>query len=194
VGHEREGFALSWSPFYEGHLATGGEDTTVKTWDIKSGFSKTNKTISPAKTYTIHTATVNDIQYHPIHAHLIGSASDDYTWQVIDTRMETSKKALWRSVAHADAVNSIAFHPEFDSLLATGSADKSIGIWDLRNFEKPLHSLQAHKGDVMSLQWHPQDASILASSGNDRRILLWDTSKIGDEQTEEEAEDGPPEL
>jgi histone-binding protein RBBP4 len=88
----------------------------------------------------------------------------------------------------------IAFHPEFDSLLATGSADKSIGIWDLRNFEKPLHSLQAHKGDVMSLQWHPQDASILASSGNDRRILLWDTSKIGDEQTEEEAEDGPPEL
>ncbi|KAJ4411490.1 Histone acetyltransferase type B subunit 2 [Didymella pomorum] len=194
VGHELEGFALSWSPFYEGHLATGGEDVTVKTWDIKSGFSKTNKTISPAKTYTHHTATVNDIQYHPIHAHLIGSASDDKTWQVIDTRMETTKKALWRSVAHADAVNSIAFHPEFDSLLATGSADRTIGIWDLRNFEKPLHSLQSHKEAVMSLQWHPQDAAILASSGNDRRILIWDTSKIGDEQTEEEAEDGPPEL
>jgi len=60
--------------------------------------------------------------------------------------------------------------------------------------EKPLHSLQAHRSDVIGLQWHPQDAAILASSSYDRRVLLWDTSKIGDEQTEEEAEDGPPEL
>ncbi len=78
--------------------------------------------------------------------------------------------------------------------MATASADKTIGVWDLRNFEKPLHSLQAHRSDVIGLQWHPQDAAILASSSYDRRILLWDLSKIGDEQTEEEAEDGPPEL
>jgi len=79
-------------------------------------------------------------------------------------------------------------------MLATGSADKSVGIWDLRNIDKKIHSLQSHRSDVIGLQWHPQDAAILASSSYDRRVLLWDFSKIGSEQTEEEQEDGPPEL
>ena len=64
----------------------------------------------------------------------------------------------------------------------------------MRNFDKKLHSLQNHASDVIGLQWHPQDAAILASSSYDRRICLWDLSKIGSEQTAEEAEDGPPEL
>ncbi|KAB2111071.1 Histone acetyltransferase type B subunit 2 [Alternaria gaisen] len=194
VGHSKEGFGLSWSLLKEGHLVTGNEDTTVKTWDIKSGFSKSNKTISPMATYNVHSATVNDVQYHPIHNFLIGTASDDLTWQIIDTRMETHKKALYRKEAHDDAVNCISFHPEFEGTFATGSADKSVGIWDMRNFDKKLHSLQNHASDVIGLQWHPQDAAILASSSYDRRICLWDLSKIGSEQTAEEAEDGPPEL
>lgn len=194
VGHDKEGFGLAWSPLNEGHLVTGSEDNTVRTWDIKSGFSKANNTINPTTTYTIHSATVNDVQYHPIHSFLIGSASDDLTWQVIDTRMATTKRALYRKEAHADAVNCVAFHPEFEMTMATGSADKSIGLWDLRNFDKKLHSLQNHKDQVMSLQWHPQDSAILASSSYDRRICMWDLSKIGDEQTPDEMEDGPPEL
>ncbi|KAF2113568.1 WD40-repeat-containing domain protein [Lophiotrema nucula] len=194
VGHEKEGFGLSWSPLLEGHLATGNEDTTVRTWDIKSGFSKGNKTIEPTATYTVHSATVNDVQYHPIHNFLIGSVSDDLTWQVIDTRMETHKVALYRKEAHADAVNSIAFHPEFEVSMATGSADKSIALWDLRNFERKLHTIQGHKDQIIGLQWHPQDSAILASSSYDRRICMWDLSKMGDEQTPDEMEDGPPEL
>lgn len=31
-GHTSEGFGLSWSPAKEGHLATGMEDATVRTW------------------------------------------------------------------------------------------------------------------------------------------------------------------
>ena len=194
VGHTKEGFGLSWSPLLEGHLVTGNEDTTVKTWDLKSGFAKGNKSISPTASYSVHSATVNDVQHHPIHSFLIGTASDDLTWQVIDTRMQTHKKALYSKMAHNDAVNCIAFHPEFDVTFATGSADKSIGIWDLRSFDKKLHALQSHCDAVIGLQWHPNDAAILASSSYDRRILMWDLSKIGEEQTPEEAEDGPPEL
>ncbi|KAF2260611.1 WD40 repeat-like protein [Lojkania enalia] len=194
VGHEKEGFGLSWNPLLEGHLATGNEDTTVRTWDIKNGFSKGNRSIEPTATYTHHSATVNDVQYHPIHSFLIGSVSDDLTWQVIDTRVPYHHKALYRKEAHADAVNCIAFHPKWESMLVTGSADKSVALWDLRNFDKKLHAFQNHKDSVIGLQWHPQDQSILASSSYDRRICMWDLSKIGDEQTPEEMEDGPPEL
>lgn len=34
----------------------------------------------------------------------------------------------------------------------------------------------------------------MASSGTDRRLHVWDLSKIGEEQSSEDAEDGPPEL
>ena len=32
LGHEAEGFGLSWSPHEAGHLATGSEDQTVRLW------------------------------------------------------------------------------------------------------------------------------------------------------------------
>ncbi len=194
VGHEKEGFGLSWSALKEGHLATGNEDMTVKTWDLKSGFSKGNTSIASTATYNVHSATVNDVQYHPHYDFLIGTASDDLTWQIIDTRMPTYKKAIYRKQAHEDAVNSIAFHPKIDTMFATASADRTIGLWDMRNFDRTLHTLQGHRGDVVGIQWHPTDAAVLASSGYDRRINLWDISLIAQEQTPEEAEDGPPEL
>ncbi|KAF2705877.1 WD40 repeat-like protein [Pleomassaria siparia CBS 279.74] len=195
AGHTKEGFGLNWSPLLEGHLVTGNEDETVKTWDVRSGFTKGNKSIQPTATYTIHSATVNDVQYHPSYSFLIGTVSDDRTWQAIDTRQEQHKKALWsKEAAHADAVNCLAWHPEFDVTLATGSADKTIGLWDIRNFDKKLHSLEDHADMVVGLQWHPQDAAILASSGYDRRIAYWDVTRIGEEQAPDDAEDGPPEL
>ncbi|KAF2202631.1 WD40 repeat-like protein [Delitschia confertaspora ATCC 74209] len=194
VGHEREGFGLDWSPHLEGHIVTGNEDHTVRVWDTKAGFSKGNRTIQPTATYTHHSAIVNDVQYHPIHSFWIGTVSDDLTWQLIDTRQESHKRALYRKEAHSDAVNCLAFHPKFETLLATGSADKTIGLWDLRNFSKKIHTFQNHQDSVVKLQWHPHDDAILASSSYDRRVCMWDSSKIGDEQTPEEAEDGPPEL
>lgn len=134
------------------------------------------------------------MQYHPVHAQWIGTVSDDLTWQVIDMRMAGYQKALYKKEAHTDAINCLAFHPKFESILATGSADKTIALWDLRNFDTKIHSYEGHRDPVVNLEWHPQDDAILASSSYDRRICMWDASKIGDEQTEDEAEDGPPEL
>lgn len=34
IGHEAEGFGLSWSPHIAGHLATGSEDQTVRLWYV----------------------------------------------------------------------------------------------------------------------------------------------------------------
>jgi histone-binding protein RBBP4 len=195
TGHQKEGFGLGWSPLREGHLVTGNEDTTVKTWDLKAAYAKNKTSLEATSTYTVHSATVNDVQYHPIHEMWIGTASDDLTWKVIDTRMATHQQALYsKQQAHQDAVNCIAFHPEIEHIVATGSSDKKVGIWDLRNYDKKIHELDAHKADVMSLQWHPQDQAILGSASYDRRICFWDMSKIGEEQTPEEIEDGPPEL
>lgn len=47
---------------------------------------------------------------------------------------------------------------------------------------------------ILQVQWSPHNETILASSGTDRRLHVWDLSKIGEEQSAEDAEDGPPEL
>ena len=86
------------------------------------------------------------------------------------------------------------FNPTWDVIAATASSDKTVALWDLRNFKEKTHSFQHHKDEVIKLEWHPKLKHILASGSYDRRILMWNLSKIGEEQTEEEAEDGPPEL
>jgi histone-binding protein RBBP4 len=165
--------------------------------DTKGGFSKSSRTLTPVSTYKYHHATVNDVDHHAVHQHWIGTVSDDLSWKLIDTReAPSSKPARDVANAHTDAINSIAFHPDpdYNMLVATGSADKSIGLWDLRNTEQKIHSFEFHRHEVISLQWHPHSANILASSSNDRRICFWDLGDVGKEQTPEEAEDGPPEL
>ncbi|KAL1959443.1 hypothetical protein VTO42DRAFT_2246 [Malbranchea cinnamomea] len=194
LGHTKEGFGLSWSPHAAGHLATGSEDATVRLWDLNS-YTKGNKAIKPFRTYTHHTAIVNDVQHHPLHSSLIGTVSDDITLQIIDVReSDTTRSAASAKDQHKDAINAIAFNPAAETVLATGSSDKTIGLWDLRNLKSKLHSLECHQEMVTSVAWHPFEEAVLASASYDRRVMFWDLSRAGEEQTQEDAADGPPEL
>jgi len=163
--------------------------------DIKD-FQKENTTLSPTRGFTHHSSVVNDVQFHPHHGkNLFGSVSDDKTFCLVDLRSTSDSKPAIRIEAHSDAVNSLAFHPKQDVLLATGSADRTIGIFDVRfPGHGKIHALEGHKDMVNKVEWHPTDAAILASSADDRRIIFWDLSRAGAEQTPEDAEDGPPEM
>lgn len=196
-GHSKEGFALEWNPFIEGQLLSGSEDQTVMLWDLQRDFTLDTKTITPAKTFKHHSATVNDVQYHPIHGqNLFGSVSDDLTMQLIDMRKPANEgPAIIFKNAHQDAINTLAFHPTLDKLFATGSQDKTIGVFDLRFPDHgKIHSLEGHQDNITKVDWHPTDSAILASSSDDRRVIFWDLSRAGMEQTPEDAEDGPPEM
>jgi histone-binding protein RBBP4 len=96
--------------------------------------------------------------------------------------------------AHPSDINCISFSPKDEFLLATGGSDGIVKLWDLRNLSHSLHDLVGHKSGVYQLNWSPFDETILASSSEDRRVNIWDTSRIGEEQSPEDAEDGPPEL
>jgi histone-binding protein RBBP4 len=52
----------------------------------------------------------------------------------------------------------------------------------------------SHRDVYMQIGWSPDNPTVLASCGADRRLNIWALHKIGDAQTDEEAEDGPPEL
>ena len=106
----------------------------------------------------------------------------------------TTTAALVAEHAHSDAINSLAFNPASEVLVATTSADKTIAVWDMRNVSEKVHTLEGHNDAVTSLSWHPHESTVLGSSSYDRRIIFWDLSKIGEEQLPDDQEDGPPEL
>lgn len=140
-----------------------------------------------------HSAIVNDVQHHPYHQALIGTVSDDLTCQILDLRVAVDAATL-KTRGHEDAINALSFNPASEYILATASADKTVGLWDLRNFQRKLHSLEGHQDAVTSLSWHPFEEAILGSASYDRRIMFWDLSRVGEEQAPDDQEDGPPEL
>lgn len=71
---------------------------------------------------------------------------------------------------------------------------QTVALWDMRNLKMRLHTCEGHQDQVYQIGWNPQNETILASSSGDRRVHVWDLSRIGEEQSPEDAEDGAPEL
>merc|ERR1711980_70910 len=105
-----------------------------------------------------------------------------------DTRSSVTSRPSHTVDAHTAEVNCLSFNPYSEFILATGSADKTVALWDLRNLKLKLHSFESHKDEIFQVQWSPHNETILASSGTDRRLHVWDLSKIGEEQTAEDQE------
>ena len=81
-----------------------------------------------------------------------------------------------RLEGHSGSVNSVAFSPD-GKLLASGSSDKRIGLWDISDPSKPrlIKRLEGHSGSVNSVVFSP-DGKLLASGSSDKRIGLWNIS------------------
>lgn len=193
TGHKNEGYGLSWSQQQEGFLLSGSDDAQICVWDVK-GATQSNRSLPALHIYAGHGGVVEDVAWHPKHGSLFGSVGDDRKLIIWDIRKE-GEAANDKSVeAHSAEVNCLAFNPFNEHVLATGSADKTVALWDMRNLSKKLYLLDSHTEEVSQVGWSPHHETILSSSGADRRLMVWDLSRIGDEQSPEDAEDGPPEL
>jgi len=192
-GHMKEGYGLCWNPHEQGHLLSGSDDSLICSWDITQG-TKTSHVVSAKETFVGHTSVVEDVAYHCHHPQLFGSVGDDCKLMIWDLRDGRNDKAKHTVDAHNKEINCLAFNPFAENLLATGSADHTVALWDMRSLKTKLHSFEGHTEEVYQVQWSPFNETILASASLDRRVNFWDMSKIGEEQSAEDAEDGPPEL
>jgi len=58
-------------------------------------------------------------------------------------------------LAHDAEVNSISFNPFGEMVFITGSSDKTVAMWDLRNLKQALHKFVGHTDQVYQIQWSP---------------------------------------
>merc|ERR1719457_168804 len=196
INHEGEVNRARFMPQNPQIIATKtptSDDHTICLWDIKSA-AKEAKQLDAKNVFNGHSDVVEDVSWHLLHESLFGSVADDHKLMIWDTRRGGNSKPSHTVDAHTAEVNCLSFNPYSEFILATGSADKTVALWDLRNLRVKLHSFESHKDEIFQVQWSPHNETILASSGTDRQLHVWDLSKIGEQQTADEAADGPPEL
>ena len=84
---------------------------------------------------------------------------------------DIQKQSMVRSMTgHAYRVGACAWS---NSLVASGSKDKSIKVRDVRAQSNYIQDLQSHKQEVCGLRWSPHDDKVLASGGNDNKLMIW---------------------
>ncbi|KAJ7597291.1 WD40 repeat-like protein [Mycena floridula] len=191
TGQTKEGYGLAWNPCKQGHVLGASEDMTVCHWDINS-YSKAKTSIDATNTFRGHTSVVGDVDWHATQENIFASVSDDKTLKIWDVR--TPGAPTMDIQAHDREILCVAFSLAQEHLLITGSADQTVILHDVRVPTKKLHSFESHEDEVLHLAWSPHNPTVFASASSDRRINIWDLSLIGQEQTPDDQEDGPPEL
>ncbi len=90
-------------------------------------------------------------------------------------RTRYASQGAWRGeiAGHTDAVLSLAFKPG-EYLLASGSDDKTVRIWNLADANNLRHvrTLKGHASRVWAVAWSP-NGQTLASAGDDGTVRLW---------------------
>ena len=147
-------------------LSLGGS-RTLRAWDVDTGAERwqTEVDIFSPSALAIASHDTRFVAYAGgvlfLQPHIGMSYTDDG-----DTRGHLH--------GHTNQVNALAFKPG-SAILASGSDDDTIRLWDLTWNAwrtRSIRTLRGHKKDVEAVAWSP-DGMLLASGSKDRTVRLW---------------------
>uniref|UniRef100_A0A2P2KMA2 Protein HIRA n=2 Tax=Rhizophora mucronata TaxID=61149 RepID=A0A2P2KMA2_RHIMU len=170
-------------------FATGGGDHKVRIWNMKSvsrDLENTESTNRLLATLRDHFGSVNCVRWAK-HGRYVASGSDDQVILVHEWKrgsgttefgsgeppdVENWKVAMTLRGHTADVVD-LNWSPD-DSILASGSLDNTIHIWNMSNGICTA-VLRGHSSLVKGVAWDPI-GSFIASQSDDKTVIIWRTS------------------
>ncbi|KAI1501916.1 WD40-repeat-containing domain protein [Biscogniauxia marginata] len=181
---------LSFYPFDSAAFLSTSYDQTLKLWSTEGAQLSASFSLG-TKVYT-HAIS-------PIASHLLVACGTQHpAVRLVDLRSGSNVQSL---TGHGGAVLATAWSPRHEHVIATGSVDGTVKVWDIRraggvigmlDHEDSLGlyyngllgadgkvriraSAKAHAAPVNALTW-TDDGGYIVSAGHDRRIRVWDAA------------------
>ncbi|EPS62095.1 hypothetical protein M569_12697, partial [Genlisea aurea] len=162
--------AVAWNHFAPEVLLSGSFDHTVVMRDGKSPSHDGFK-------WSV-ASDVESLAWDPHSEHSFVVSLENGTVAGFDIRTATSdsfseSKPVFTLHAHEKAVSTVAYHSSFPNLLATGSMDKTVKLWDLSNQPTCVGSRKAKAGAVFSISFSVDNPFVLAMGGSNGKLQVW---------------------
>uniref|UniRef100_A0A0D6R4C8 Anaphase-promoting complex subunit 4-like WD40 domain-containing protein n=1 Tax=Araucaria cunninghamii TaxID=56994 RepID=A0A0D6R4C8_ARACU len=165
--------AVAWNSNQATVLLSGSFDRSVVMTDMRAPTHPGIRWPVPAD--------VESLAWDPHTDHSFVVSLEDGTVRGFDIRGTASaaddgSKPIFTLHAHDKAVCTISYNPAAPNLLATGSMDKMVKLWDMTN-NQPLciASINPKIGAVFSACFSRDSPFLLASGGSKGVLHVWDT-------------------
>lgn len=170
---------VQWYPVDTGMFTSSGGDCQLKIWDTNC-LKLADKFLFEGLVYSHHMSGI------ACKHCLIAVACHRSSVKLVDIK---SGSAAHQLKGHVGSVYAVQWSSRDEFLLATGSADKKVMLWDIRQSKGCLMSLDqhnsshstnskervAHDGTVNAISF-TQDGLHLVTFGSDCQLRLWDTA------------------
>ncbi|KAH7413630.1 WD40-repeat-containing domain protein [Phaeosphaeria sp. MPI-PUGE-AT-0046c] len=175
TGHNGIVHAVAYSSGSQSYILTGSSDRTIRLYNPQkappSSVAPTTSNAYPpglVNKYSAHGYEVLSIDVNAANDRFVSTGGDKtiFIWDV------QTAQTIRRYTGHAGRVNRGVFGGDEDSIIATGSFDGTVKVWDVKsNSHKPIMTLDDAKDSVTDVAVH--DAEIVAASV-DGRVRSYD--------------------
>ena len=154
-------YRIGWSPLRPDLLSVGTSDGFLALLRLDG------KLLSKYKMVKHPGGVFGTVWHHRVPLQLATGCSDGKVRVYLDGDLISDFKA------HEGKIFNLAWNPSFDSIIATSSDDKTVGVWDVST-KRPLAVLRGHTQNTRAIVWNSEIPWILVSGSWDATIRVWD--------------------